>query len=54
MAEQPNVDPIKDIQRKADEFARRQHEEVFKRFEHLLKRSSKGREDDPVDPSEEP
>jgi hypothetical protein len=53
MTEQPHVDPIKEIQRKADEFARRQHEEVLKRFEQLLKRSSKGREDNPMNPAEE-
>jgi len=53
MAEQPGTDPIKEIQRKADGFARRQHEDVFKRFEQLLKRPSKGRGDAPVEPSEE-
>ena len=53
MAAQPGVDPIKEIQRKADEFARRQHEGVFKRFEPLLKRPSKGRGDAPVEPPEE-
>ncbi len=53
MAEQPGTDPLQEIQRKADEFARRQHEDVFKRFEQLLKRPSKGRGDAPVEPSEE-
>jgi hypothetical protein len=52
MAEQPGTDPIQEIQRKADEFARRQHEEVFKRFEQLRKPPSKGRGDAPVEPSE--
>lgn len=53
MAEQPGVAPIKAMQRQADEFAHRQHEDVFKRFELLLERPSKCREDDPVGPSQE-
>lgn len=53
MAEQPSTDPIKEMQRKTDEFARRQHEDVFKHFEQLLKQLSKGRGDAPVEPSEE-
>lgn len=54
MTEQPDVDSIKEIQRKADDFARRQYEDVFKRFEQLLKPSSTGREgeDDSLSASE--
>ncbi len=53
MAEQPNGDPIEEIRRKADDFARRQYEEVFKRFEQLLKPSSKDRDDGPGNSSED-
>lgn len=53
MAEQPHVDTIEDIQRKADDFARRQYGDVFKRFEQLLKPSSEERDGDPDGPSED-
>ncbi len=53
MAEQANVDPIEEIRRKADDFARRQHEDVFKRFEQLLKPSPQGGDDAPGSPSED-
>jgi len=53
MAEQPKVDSIEEIQRKADDFARRQYEEVFKHFEKLLKPSSTNRKDETTSPSQD-
>ncbi len=55
MAEQPHMEPsdIEEIQRKADDFARRQHADVFKRFEQLLKPASEDQDDDPGSPSED-
>jgi hypothetical protein len=53
MAEPPQGDSIEDIQRQADDFARRQYEDVFKRFEQLLKPSFQGRDDDPDSPAED-
>ncbi|ETW95242.1 MAG: hypothetical protein ETSY1_31450 [Candidatus Entotheonella factor] len=53
MAAKPHEDRIEEIRRKADDFARQQHADVFKRFEQLLKPSSKDREGNPIDPSED-
>jgi hypothetical protein len=53
MAEQPKMDSIEEIQRKADDFARRQYAEVFKRFEKLLKPTPKDRKDDTTSPSKD-
>ncbi|ETX06379.1 MAG: hypothetical protein ETSY2_17500 [Candidatus Entotheonella gemina] len=53
MAEQAHEDPIEAIRRKADDFARHQHADVFKRFEQLLKPPSKDRQDGPDSISED-
>jgi hypothetical protein len=44
---------MQEMQRKADAFARRQHQDAFKHFERLLKRSSKGQEGAPIGPWED-
>ena len=53
MVERSNEDAIEDVQRKADDFARRQYQDVFKRFEQLLQPPSKDRGNDPSSPSED-
>lgn len=54
MAEPSHVEPsdIEEIRRRADDFARRRHEEVFKCFEQRLKSASAGREGNPNRPSD--
>ncbi len=45
MAESPqkaDESSVADVQRKADDFARRRHADTFKRFEKLLKPGAKG------------
>lgn len=53
MSEPLHEDSIEEIQRKADDFARHRHADVFKRFEQLLKPSSKSEEDGCDSPSED-